>query len=197
MKYRARILLVTLNIVVLTIGIMAVIAWKSDYGNKVINLVRNQNTDVVGYYSVTAVYDGDTIGINMSGKTERIRLIGVDTPETKDPDLPIQCYGPESSAYTESNLLGKEVRLESDPTNQNRDRYDRLLRYVYLKDGVLWNLKLIEEGYGFAYLRYPFKKLKTFEASENYAKSTDKGLWKACSPSIVNGVYRTNSATSN
>lgn len=181
----------------LAMGLMLIIAWSNNYSDKISRFFKDQQASVIGLYKVNYVYDGDTIGVNISGVNEKVRLIGVDTPETQDPDFPVQCYGPESSTYSENNLLDKEVRLESDPTNQNRDRYDRLLRYVYLKDNTLWNQKLIDEGYGFAYLRYPFTKLETFEASEKNARNQKKGLWAACSTNIVNGVYRTNNSTTN
>lgn len=177
----------------LAIGGMLAIVKKQNYAGKAINLIgKSQNLPDIGYYKVSYVYDGDTIAINMSGNDEKIRLIGVDTPETYDPDVPVQCYGPEASDYSKTNLLDKEVRLEADPTNQNRDRYNRLLRYVYLKDGTLWNQLLISEGYGFAYLRYPFLKLEKFKDIEEQARVSGKGLWSACKATIVNGVYQTN-----
>ena len=144
------------------------------------------------YYDVISVQDGDTITINMMGVSEKIRFIGVDTPETIDPDNPPQCYGQESSNFTKANLSGKKVRLEADPTNQNRDRYDRLLRYVYLQDGRMWNKELIVNGYGFAYLRYPFNKLTEFKEAEDNSRNSKIGLWGECSINVINGVYRTN-----
>ena len=141
------------------------------YLNSVISYLSKENTSQIGLYKVTRVYDGDTIAVDMLGNIEKVRLIGVDTPETHGPDSSVQCYGPEASSYTESRLLNSKVRLESDPNNQNRDRYNRLLRYIYLEDGTLWNLKLIEQGYGFAYLRYAFTKLDLFRKSEEITLS--------------------------
>lgn len=145
------------------------------------------------YYDVVYVYDGDTISINMMGINEKVRLIGVDTPETMDPDTPPQCYGQESSEYTKTNLKGTKVRLEADSKNQNRDRYGRLLRYVYLPDGRLWNNELITNGYGFAYLRYPFTKQQEFQKNEEQSFKLKLGLWGKCEINIISGVYRTNS----
>lgn len=196
MKTSIKYLVITTYIIVVALGLMLIIALNKNYSGKIKEFFREEKSSAIGLYKVKYVYDGDTIEVDISGVKEKVRLIGVDTPETQDPDLPVQCYGPESTAYTESRLLGKEVRMESDPTNQNRDRYDRLLRYVYLSDGTLWNKKLIEDGYGFAYLRYPFTKLKEFEATEKDAKNQKKGLWSACDPTIIDGVYRTNSAVS-
>jgi len=135
-----------------------------------------------GYYAVTKVVDGDTIDVNMNGKTERIRMIGVDTPETKKPDTPVQCFGPEASDYTHKTLTGKSVRLEADPLDDNRDRYGRLLRYVYLQDGTLFDESLIQQGYGFAYVLFPFSKKVEFTKAQNQARSAKLGLWAACTP---------------
>ena len=144
-----------------------------------------------GLYEVTRFSDGDTITVDMNGKKETIRMIGVDTPETHDPDVPVQCYGPAASAYTK-NLIGtQKVRLEADPTNQNRDRYDRLLRYVYLPDGRLVQAEIIKNGYGFAYTLFPFTKKEQFTQLETEAKNSTKGLWANCSVTDENGRKQT------
>ncbi len=86
-----------------------------------------------GLATVTDVIDGDTIDVEIGGRTERVRLIGIDTPETKKPNSPIECYGPEASAFTASLLpVGTEVRIERDVVG--RDDYGRLLGYVHLVD---------------------------------------------------------------
>lgn len=137
-------------------------------------------TTVSGYYYVDYTVDGDTIDVLMNGVHERVRLIGVDTPETHKPNTPVQCYGVIASDFTKTNLEHKNVRLESDPINQNRDRYQRLLRYVYLDDGTLWNAKLVREGYGHALTAFPFTKSGEFVEYENLAKNENLGLWSAC-----------------
>jgi micrococcal nuclease len=139
---------------------------------------RTYNT--ASFYKVVEAYDGDTIAVRMHGKTEKIRLIGVDTPETKDPRKPVQCYGPEASDFSVRTLTGKKVRLEADPLSTNRDRYDRLLRYVYLEDGSLYNQQLIRGGYAKAYTGFPFSHSSTFTTDEQQAKATATGLWGAC-----------------
>lgn len=146
-----------------------------------------------GYYRVTHVYDGDTILVDMDGALEKVRFIGVDTPETHDPDVGVQCFGPEASNYTTELLQDETVRLESDSTNSNRDRYDRLLRYVYAEDGTLVNESLIVQGYGFAYTRFPFIKKDDFVTAETQARESDTGLWGACTPYVNSGgIYQTN-----
>ena len=135
-----------------------------------------------GYYRVTEVVDGDTIHVDMNGKNETVRFIGVDTPETKKPNSPVQCYGPEASAYTKQTLTGKSVRLEADPLDDNRDRYGRLLRYIYLQDGSLLEESLIAQGYGFAYVSFPFGKKDELAKLQEQARGAKIGLWARCTP---------------
>lgn len=133
-----------------------------------------------GYYPVASVSDGDTITVTIAGKAEIVRLIGIDTPETKDPRKPVQCFGTAASAEAKKLLDGKAVRLEGDPTNSNRDKYRRLLRYVYLQDGTLVNHYMIKNGYAFAYTLFPFTKLEEFRAAEREAREANRGLWAGC-----------------
>lgn len=153
------------------------------------------NTPTVqhGWYYVSEVYDGDTIAVVMNGTTEKVRMIGVDTPETHDPDTPAQCYGEHASSTTRAKLLNKSVRLEADATNDNRDRYDRLLRYVYTEDGLLWNQELIKNGEGFAYISFPFIHKALFQASQFEAAAAKRGLWGACTTAEKNSRWQTNS----
>ena len=159
-----------------------------------LQIPTTQSAVPLGFYKVTAVADGDTITVDMNGTSERIRMIGVDTPETHDPGTPVQCYGPEASAFTKQTLFEKAVRLEADPTNDNRDRYNRLLRYVYLEDGSLFSETLITKGYGFAYLSFPFQKAEDFAKHQAEAQAEKRGLWAACQPADKNGRWQTNSA---
>lgn len=130
------------------------------------------------YYPVVKVVDGDTVAINMDGKVETLRLIGLDTPETVDPRKPVQCFGIEASNKAKSVLAGQEVRIEADPTQGVYDKYNRLLAYVYLKDGTLFNKMMIAEGYGHEYTyNAPYKYQSEFKAAEMSAKTGEKGLW--------------------
>ena len=96
-------------------------------------------------YRVVDVLDGDTIVVRRAGAAEEtVRLLGVDTPETHHPTKPVECFGPEASAYTTSRLLGEAVRLEDDV--ERRDLYDRRLAYVYV-DGARFNDELLRRGY--------------------------------------------------
>lgn len=135
-----------------------------------------------GLYRVLEFADGDTVVVDMNGSKETIRFIGVDTPETHDPRKTVQCFGYAAADFTK-NLIGKNnVRLEADPLNTNRDRYNRLLRYVYLPDGTLVNLEIIKQGYGFAYTSFPFTKAEEFSAAQKEARESNRGLWASCSP---------------
>lgn len=130
----------------------------------------------------------------MNGTIETVRFIGVDTPETHKPNTPVQCYGPEATTYTKQLIGNQKVRLQADPLNTNRDRYGRLLRYVYLPDGTLLEQKLIEQGYGFAYTYFPLSRAEEFRAYEQTAKKANLGLWAACQVKVSSdGGQQTNS----
>lgn len=133
-----------------------------------------------GLYLVTKVDDGDTLTVNMGGKTERVRMIGVDTPELHHPEKPVQCFAQAASNFTSELIGNNTVRLEADPLDDNRDLYGRLLRYVYLPDGTLVNLEIIQHGYGFVYTRFPYRKMGEFRAAEQTARQANLGLWAGC-----------------
>jgi micrococcal nuclease len=132
---------------------------------------------------VTDFADGDTLSVDMNGTVEKVRFIGVDTPETHDPRKAVQCFGKAASDFTKNLIGDKPVRLEADQLNTNRDRYNRLLRYVYTQDGTLVNSEIIRRGYGFAYTSFPFGKADEFRALEQQARDSGTGLWAACQPS--------------
>lgn len=139
------------------------------------------------FYKVTNVVDGDTLDVLIDGKTERLRLIGIDTPETVDPRKPVQCFGIEASSKAKELLIGQEVRLEADSTQGERDKYNRLLRYVFLKDGTNFIEKMLGEGYGYEYTYdMPYKYQSTFKKAETLAQTNKKGLWadNACAKNL-------------
>lgn len=146
-------------------------------------------------FEVTRVIDGDTIDVSINGKTERIRLIGVNTPETVDPRTGVQCFGKEASNKAKEILSNKSVRLEADPTQGDRDTYNRLLRYVIMESGINFNLQMIQEGYAFEYTyRIPYKYQNDFKAAERNARDNKIGLW---ADNTCQGTLKsTNTATS-
>jgi micrococcal nuclease len=130
---------------------------------------------------VVEVVDGDTIDVEVAGRTEHVRLIGIDTPETKDPRTPVECFGAEASARTAELLPpGTEVRLVSDV--EERDRYDRLLAYVYrVDDGLFVNLALAREGYADQLTIAPnVAHTAELRAAISEARREQRGLWPAC-----------------
>ena len=131
---------------------------------------------------VDRVVDGDTVKVvidnppNGINAIETIRLLGVDTPETVHPSKTVEFYGKEASDFTKASLEGQSVYLAFDW--DLRDSYDRLLAYVYYKNGLCHNALLIQNGYGFAYLNYTFQFMDEFESMQKEAKAKEVGLWK-------------------
>jgi micrococcal nuclease len=159
-------------------------------------LGRAAQEDQPGLYAINHFIDGDTIAVNMNGHTEKVRFIGVDTPETHKPNTPVQCYGPQAAAFTKQTIGSRRVRLVSDPLSTDRDRYNRLLRYIYLPDGTNVEETLIRDGYGFYYPYFPFSKSAQFAADEQTAMSAHRGLWAHCHPTPTDsGGYTSNPQT--
>ncbi len=133
-------------------------------------------------FKVVQVVDGDTITVSIRGKNESIRLLGIDTPETVDPRKPVQCFGKAASDKMKAFVLGKFVKLIDDKTQGNRDKYKRLLRYVYLPDSkaTFINGEMVKQGFAFSYRQYPTKMLEKFNNFEKYAREKNLGLWGSC-----------------
>jgi|GEM_PF-4599768 len=132
-----------------------------------------ENVVEVEYYKVTRVVDGDTIELENG---QKVRYIGINTPESVSTRQSLQCFGIEASNKNKELVQGKMVRLEKDVSET--DRYGRLLRYVYLKDGTFVNEYLVKEGYASAY-RYPpdVKYADLFRNREAEAREAVRGLW--------------------
>ena len=132
-------------------------------------------------FTVLEVIDGDTIDIDFpDGKfpDTRIRLMGIDTPETKHPMVGLMYYGPEATEFTKSLVLGQPVTLRLDTVGDIRDRYGRLLAYVTLPDGTVLNEELIKQGFAYAYLSFPHTDSAQYEALMQQAMDQKKGLWQ-------------------
>lgn len=126
--------------------------------------------------TVTRVIDGDTIELEDGRK---VRYIGIDTPETKAPNRPVECFGQQAAEFNRSLVEGQEVRLEKDVSET--DRYGRLLRYVYQDDEFI-NLTLVSQGYAVA-SSYPpdIAKQEELRVAEAQAREVGAGLWSSCS----------------
>ena len=131
-----------------------------------------------GLHKVVKVIDGDTIAVEIDGKTETIRLIGINTPETVDPRKPVECFGVEASDKAKEILTGKSVRLEADSVVGERGKYGRLLRYIFLEDGTSFNKMMIDEGYAYEYTyNSSYKYQDEFKQAEKEAREAKRGLW--------------------
>jgi micrococcal nuclease len=131
------------------------------------------------FVCVKRVIAGATI---MLDSGERVRLIGVDTPERVDRRRPVERFGKEASGFTRSMVKGKRVRLEFDAANAAQGHKDntqqrRPAAYVFLEDGTLLNAEIIRQGYGFALTRYPFSRMEEFRRLERDARKERWGLW--------------------
>lgn len=141
-------------------------------------------------YEVTKVFDGDTFEVLIGSKREKVRMLGIDTPESYDSDklnsdaertkrdkATIKKLGRLSTNFTKSLIENKRVLLETRPEDDNKDRYGRLLRYVYLPDGTHVNKLIVEEGYAVAYRRFKVYREKELVIAEKDARENKRGLW--------------------
>lgn len=128
--------------------------------------------ETTDFYQVIRVIDGDTLSLRKEGKTEIVRLIGIDAPELNN------CEGRKSLAKAQEILRNKQVKLETDPTQDPRDVYGRLLAYVYLPDGQNFNQQMIESGYAYEYTYdKPYQLQSAFQQAQQRAKRLALGLW--------------------
>lgn len=138
---------------------------------------------------VVKVVDGDTIEAHIDGQQDlaKIRLLGINTPETVDPRRPVQCFGKEASNFAKQLMEGKRIALREDVQADDRDKYGRLLRNVLLEDGTDVNALLIKEGYAYAYVSFPLNKQRKNELRrlQEEASAAKRGLW---SPETCDGV---------
>jgi endonuclease YncB( thermonuclease family) len=139
--------------------------------------------DWVGFdqktFVVRHVIDGDTLEITTSdGRRERVRLIGVDAPETNARnDQPSDYWSAEATGYAKARAEGKDVTLRLDGT-QTRDKYGRLLAYAYLSDAESLNLALVRDGQAYADRRFRHTLRSQFEQAEAAARQKKSGLWR-------------------
>ena len=129
------------------------------------------------WHQVIKVVDGDTVKVKVDGKEESIRIIGIDSPEST---TTTECFGAEASAKAKEFLEGKWVQLEKDESQSERDKYSRLLRYVWFDNGTDFGRRMIEEGYAHEYTyNVPYNKQAQYKSTYQEAKNAKRGLWSA------------------
>ncbi len=134
--------------------------------------------DAKGPYPITEVVDGDTDKINVDGRTVKLRLIGIDTPETKHPSKPVECFGPQASARAEQLLTGRSVWIQYDASQSRRDVYGRDLVYIWLDAHAMFNEVMVQTGYAHEYTYdKPYLYQSQFKAAEAKAKAAGLGFW--------------------
>lgn len=151
-------------------------------------------------YKVTRVVDGDTVDVQIGEKVERIRIIGIDTPEIVDPRKPVQCFGKESSDTAKKILEGASVSLKPDTTQNDRDTYGRLLRYIALVDGTDFGLMMIKQGFAHEYTYIiPYERQAEYKTAETDARTNKRGLWAdaACASFGATPVAANNNTNTN
>ena len=136
-------------------------------------------------FTVIKVVDGDTLYIDIPDANEnytRIRLWGVDTPETKNPRTGVMYFGPEASEFAADKALSKKVTVFLEKEKNTRDKYNRLLAYVQLSDGKFLNEELLRDGYAYADTRFKHGLYNKYKQLESLARSQKKGLWAEVTP---------------
>ena len=133
---------------------------------------------------VIRVVDGDTLHVDIDGEDVDVRMIGINTPETVKPASPIECFGPEASAYAKRLLTGATVTIEYDASQGRTDRFGRTLAYVWIERpgaDLLFNRLAVRGGYAYQY-RYgrPYAWEREFVAAQKKAKAEKAGMWGAC-----------------
>lgn len=165
--------------ILLFLGIIIIFVQKYEWNQKI-----SQAPDVAGQAQIVRIVDGDTIIVRLD-EEERVRIIGINAPESVKPNSPVECFGIEASDYMKSLLQpGDTVSIETDPTQDTRDRNGRLLAHIFLNDINLAQ-KMITDGYGYEYTyREPYIYQLDYRAAEKDARNNNRGLW---SPETCNG----------
>lgn len=182
-KQKKQIVKYGVAIIVIIIGLITGNIKKEEilniFQNKITNeTLQTQEAEIEGKYLVLEVVDGDTYKIKYNGEEKKVRLIGVDTPESVHPDSSKNSeYGKTASSYVKELIENKYVSLEFDVSQT--DKYGRLLAYIYLEDGEMLNSKLIKEGYAQVTTYAPnVKYVDTFTALQKEARNNKVGFWK-------------------
>lgn len=131
---------------------------------------------------VVRVIDGDTLEVRTAQGKETVRMLGIDTPETVRPGVAVECGGPQASAFMKRLAEGTSVKLVTDPTQDERDRYGRLLAYVYPSFGqVTYQQRILAAGWAEVYVYgRKFRRHKIFAEAEGRARAKGAGVWSLC-----------------
>ncbi len=154
---------------------------KQSTQSSVTTRTSTKSSPLGGVYTVSHVVDGDTVDAQDANGTIRIRLLGVNTPESVDPRRPNECYGKEASAYVKSVLQNRQVSIALDPQKPTMDDYGRVLAYVFRDDGLFVNKDLITKGFGYEYTYHKevYKYQQDFKQAQSVAQKGGAGLWSA------------------
>lgn len=154
-----------------------------------VSLAMAAKVDPDKLYEITDIVDGDTFKVNIDGKQITVRLLGINTPETVDPRKPPECFGPEASAEAKSILKVGEVKLALNPNREKIDKYNRLLAYAYLPNGLFFNEYMVKEGFASEYTYgKAYQYQKEFKAAQMQAQRENKGLWGKCVAETAKGA---------
>ncbi len=172
-------LAVFVGIIVLAVTTAPKDVFKWPVGWSGLRLGQPQKPVPSGYLPIYSVVDGDTVEVWRYGRPQKVRLIGMDTPEIADPRRVVQCFGREASARAHSLLDGKNVRLELDPGQGEIDKYGRLLAYLFMEDGLNYNQYMIEQGFAheYTYQSQPYKYQAQFKQAQQSAREQKRGFW--------------------
>lgn len=133
-----------------------------------------------GPFRVVKVTDGDTLSVRIGKDISKVRVVGINTPESVDPRRPVQCFGREASDKAKQLLSGRSVWLEADPSQSERDAYGRLLAFVWIDETTDFGLQMIREGYALEYTyRLPYRYQTSYRSAERDARQAGVGLWAA------------------
>jgi micrococcal nuclease len=141
---------------------------------------QSANIESGTLYPVVHIADGDTIDVMKDAHKVRVRLIGINAPESVDPRRPVQCYGVEASQELKRVLTGQSVSLETDPSQDTYDKYGRLLAYVFTASSTNVGEHMIAQGFAYEYTyNLPYKYQRAFRAAQAAAEREGRGLWAA------------------
>lgn len=167
---------IALSLFIVFVAVAAFWAGRASVGGRA--RPRELSARIEGTFAVSRTVDGDTFIVEDGGERVRVRVLGINTPETKDPRKPVECFGREASERLRSMIDGKSVRLVADPGQDDRDRYGRIVRYVVLPDGTDAGLAMVRDGYAYEYTyRGPYSRQAQYRAAQDEARREKRGLW--------------------